>query len=264
LTLNVRRGEILGLLGPNGSGKTTTIRAIFGMVPYEGEIRNYATSVGWMPQNSPLYLNLSVEENLRFFASLYGIEDERRVEEMLKLVQLERYRKRLVKNLSGGMRQRAMLACAMLHDPELLVLDEPTAGVDPPLRVSFWEQFEKLREEGKTILVTMHYMDEAERCERLVLIRNGSKIAEGTPEEIKRRACGDRLLLEVDDALAASRILSDYRSWINGKVVVEVDDAASEAPKIIEMLSRAGVKVFRVEIRRCTLEEAFMRLMEHA
>lgn len=264
LTLNVRRGEILGLLGPNGSGKTTTIRAIFGMVPYEGEIRNYATSVDWMPQNSPLYLNLSVEENLRFFASLYGIEDERRVEEMLKLVQLERYRKRLVKNLSGGMRQRAMLACAMLHDPELLVLDEPTAGVDPPLRVSFWEQFEKLREEGKTILVTTHYMDEAERCERLVLIRNGSKIAEGTPEEIKRRACGDRLLLEVDDALAASRILSDYRSWINGKVVVEVGDAASEAPKIIEMLSRAGVKVFRVEIRRCTLEEAFMRLMEHA
>lgn len=132
------------------------------------------------------------------------------------------------------------------------------------MRVSFWEQFEKLREEGKTILVTTHYMDEAERCERLVLIRNGSKIAEGTPEEIKRRACGDRLLLEVDDALAASRILSDYRSWINGKVVVEVDDAASEAPKIIEMLSRAGVKVFRVEIRRCTLEEAFMRLMEHA
>ncbi|MET1124559.1 MAG: ABC transporter ATP-binding protein [Archaeoglobaceae archaeon] len=262
LTLHVKRGEILGLLGPNGSGKTTTIRAIFGMVPYEGKIRSYAASVGWMPQNSPLYLNLTVEENLRFFASLHGIRDERRVEEMLKLVQLEKYRRRLVKNLSGGMKQRAMLACSMLHDPELLILDEPTAGVDPPLRASFWEQFERLREEGKTILVTTHYMDEAERCERLVLIRNGEKIAEGKPEEIKRRAGADRVVLEVDNARRAAEILSDYRTSTNGRVVVEVDDAAAEVPRIIEMLSRAGVKVLRAEVRRCTLEEAFMRFME--
>ncbi len=160
------------------------------------------------------------------------------------------------------MRQRAMLACAMLHDPELLILDEPTAGVDPPLRASFWEQFERLKEEGKTILVTTHYMDEAERCERLVLIRNGVKIAEGKPEEIKRRAGGDRVVLEVEDIRGAAEALSGYKTSVNGKVVVEVEDATAEAPRVIEKLSRAGIKVFRAEIRRCTLEEAFMRLME--
>ncbi len=115
------------------------------------------------------------------------------------------------------MRQRAMLACAMLHDPELLILDEPTAGVDPPLRASFWEQFERLKEEGKTILVTTHYMDEAERCERLVLIRNGVKIAEGKPEEIKRRAGGDRVVLEVEDIRGAAEALSGYKTSVNGK-----------------------------------------------
>lgn len=259
LTMSVKRGEILGLLGPNGSGKTTTIRAIFGMVPYEGEIRNYSRSTGWMPQNFSLYLNLTIEENLRFFASLYGIKDERRIEEMLRLVQLENYRKRLVKNLSGGMRQRAMLACAMLHDPDLLILDEPTAGVDPPLRLSFWEQFEKLRDEGKTILVTTHYMDEAERCERLVLMRNGEKIAEGTPKEIKRKAGGDKVILHVDNAEKAAELVGGKNE--NGWIVVDVEEASVAIPELIKRLEMHGFKVFKAEIGRITLEDAFIRLM---
>jgi len=259
LTMSVKRGEILGLLGPNGSGKTTTIRAIFGMVPYEGEIRNYSRSTGWMPQNFSLYLNLTIEENLRFFASLYGIKDEKRIEEMLRLVQLENYRKRLVKNLSGGMRQRAMLACAMLHDPDLLILDEPTAGVDPPLRLSFWEQFEKLKEEGKTILVTTHYMDEAERCERLVLMRNGEKIAEGTPKEIKRKAGGDKVILHVDNAEKAAELVGGKNE--NGRIVVDVEEASVAIPELIKRLEMHGFKVFKAEIGRITLEDAFIRLM---
>jgi ABC-2 type transport system ATP-binding protein len=147
------------LLGPNG-GKTTTIKAIFNVVPYEGKIRifNERSSIGWIPQNSPLYLNLTVEENLRFFASIYGVKKkaEERIEELLSLIELTDYRKRLVKNLSGGMKQRLMLACSMVHNPDLLILDEPTAGVDPPLRKSFWEYFEEMNREGKTILVTTH------------------------------------------------------------------------------------------------------------
>ena len=209
LNLKVKRGEILGLLGPNGAGKTTTIRAIFGMVPYEGKIRINASSIGWMPQNSPLYLNLTVEENLGFFASLHGVRDESRIEELLKLVNLYDFRKRLVRNLSGGMKQRAMLACAMIHDPDLLILDEPTAGVDPPLRKAFWEYFRELNREGKTILVTTHYMDEAENCDRIVLMRNGEKIAEGNPEDIKRMALGGEVIkLKVDDRERAFRVLS--------------------------------------------------------
>jgi ABC-2 type transport system ATP-binding protein len=264
LNLSVKRGEILGLLGPNGAGKTTTIRAIFGMVPYEGEIRNYASSVGWMPQHSPLYLNLTVEENLRFFASLHGLKNPKeRVEEMLRLVQLEESRNRLVRNLSGGMKQRAMLACAMIHDPELLILDEPTAGVDPPLRMNFWEHFQRLKDAGKTILVTTHYMDEAERCERIVMMRAGEKIAEGSPEEIKRFAGEETVMLWVEDMKGSFRILSKYYDVsLNGQISISVKDAPSELPKIISILEKAGIKVLKSEIKRPSLEDVFLRLME--
>jgi len=265
LSLKVKRGEILGLLGPNGAGKTTTIRAIFGMVPYEGKIRINASSIGWMPQNSPLYLNLTVEENLRFFASLHGVRDESRIEELLKLVNLYNFRKRLVRNLSGGMKQRAMLACAMIHDPDLLILDEPTAGVDPPLRRAFWEYFRELNREGKTILVTTHYMDEAENCDRIVLMRNGEKIAEGKPEDIKRMALGGEVVkLKVDDYERAFRVLSSegYEVMMNEWVLVRVEKASKEIPNVSEILRKKGVKIEEVDVVRATLEEAFLRLVK--
>jgi len=265
-SLNVKRGEILGLLGPNGAGKTTTIRAIFGMVPYEGKIEIYADSIGWMPQNSPLYLNLTVEENMRFFASLHGIRNaEQRIEELLKLVNLYDFRKRLVRNLSGGMKQRAMLACAMIHDPDLLILDEPTAGVDPPLRKAFWEHFEELNAEGKTILVTTHYMDEAENCDRIVPMRNGTKMAEGSPDEVKRTALGGEIVrIKVDDRQRAFRLLSSagYEVVVDEWVAVKTVVASPEVPRVVEILKAGGIEVKEVEIVRATLEEAFLRLVE--
>lgn len=265
-SLRVKRGEIFGLLGPNGAGKTTTIRAIFGMVPYEGKIEVYADSIGWMPQNSPLYLNLTVEENMKFFASLHGVKEaKQRIEELLKLVDLYEFRNRLVKNLSGGMRQRAMLACAMIHDPDLLILDEPTAGVDPPLRKTFWEYFERLNAEGKTILVTTHYMDEAEKCDRIVLMRNGEKIAEGSPEDVKRKAIGGEIIkVKVDDKRKAAKLLSSlgYEVEVDDSIAVKTTLASREISKVVEVLRREGVEVEEVEIVKASLEEAFLKLVE--
>ena len=216
--------------------------------------------IGWMPQNSPLYLNLTVEENLRFFASIYGVERSKideRVNELLRLVELEKFRNRLVKNLSGGMKQRLMLACSMVHDPELLILDEPTAGVDPPLRRTFWEHFSKLNEEGKTILVTTHYMDEAENCRRLILMRNGTKIVEGKPDEIKRIALGGEIVeLQTSNDMKSAKVLKD-----RGVLHVIVDDVAKSVPTVIEELKKEGIAVFRAETKRLTLEDAFMRLI---
>jgi ABC-2 type transport system ATP-binding protein len=196
ITLRVRQGEIYGLLGPNGSGKTTLIRAIVGLVaPDSGNVSvlghrmpdlNILSSVGYMTQAAALYPDLSVEENLRFFAAISGADGN--VSEVLKTVELEARRKSVVSTLSGGMRQRCSLACALVHRPRLLLLDEPTVGVDPQLRVQFWEHFRDMAAAGTTILVSSHVMDEAERCQRLGLIRFGKLLGEGSPAEVRAAA----------------------------------------------------------------------------
>ncbi len=202
VTLRVRRGEIYGLLGPNGAGKTTLIRALVGLLethagtvvvlgqrmPNVGVLNH----VGYMTQQAALYPGLSVEENVRFFAAINGAEEG--VKEALELVQLYERRGSVVATLSGGMRQRCSLACALVHKPQLLLLDEPTVGVDPQLRVQFWEEFRRMAEGGTTIIVSSHVMDEAERCQRLGLIQFGRLLAEGTPSEI--RALGGSQNLE--------------------------------------------------------------------
>ena len=196
ITLRVRQGEIYGLLGPNGSGKTTLIRAVVGLVaPDSGSVTvlghrmpdlNILSSVGYMTQAAALYPDISVEENLRFFAAISGADGN--VDEVLRVVELEQRRKSVVATLSGGMRQRCSLACALVHRPRLLLLDEPTVGVDPQLRVQFWEHFREMAAAGTTILVSSHVMDEAERCQRLGLIRFGKLLAEGTPNEVRAAA----------------------------------------------------------------------------
>jgi ABC-2 type transport system ATP-binding protein len=196
LTLRVRPGEIYGLLGPNGSGKTTLIRAIVGLVaPDSGTVTvlgrripdlDILAKVGYMTQQAALYPDLSVEENLRFFAAISGADGN--VTEVLKTVELDERRKSVVSTLSGGMRQRCSLACALVHRPKLLLLDEPTVGVDPQLRVQFWEHFREMAAAGTTILVSSHVMDEAERCQRLGLIRFGKLLTEGTPAEVRATA----------------------------------------------------------------------------
>jgi ABC-2 type transport system ATP-binding protein len=196
VTMRIRRGEIYGLLGPNGAGKTTLIRMIVGIVGAQAgtvtvlgqRMPNVAVlrHIGYMTQAAALYPGLSVEENVGFFAAINGAEEG--VKDALQLVELYERRGSVVSTLSGGMRQRCSLACALVHKPELLLLDEPTVGVDPQLRVQFWEGFRRMAEAGTTIIVSSHVMDEAERCQRLGLIQYGRLLAEGSPNEVRTMA----------------------------------------------------------------------------
>jgi ABC-2 type transport system ATP-binding protein len=197
LSIQVPRGEICGFLGANGSGKTTTIRMLCGLLePDEGqgrclghdirsEARRIKLRVGYMTQRFGLYEDLSIEENLDFVARAYGMSDRRRlVNDSLQRLGLEGRRAQLAGQLSGGWKQRLALAACMLHAPDLLLLDEPTAGVDPKARRDFWQQIHGLAAQGLTVLVSTHYMDEAERCHRLVYISHGRMLAAGTAEEV--------------------------------------------------------------------------------
>jgi len=201
VTLRVRRGEVYGLLGPNGAGKTTLIRSLVGLVaPEAGTVSvlgqrmpqlGVLAHIGYMTQQAALYPDLSAEENVHFFGAIYGRVDG--VRDALELVDLWDRRKSVVSTLSGGMRTRCSLACALVHKPDLLLLDEPTVGVDPQLRVQLWDRFRKMAAAGTTIVVSSHVMDEAERCDRLGLIRFGKLLAEGSVAEIKAKAGVDRL-----------------------------------------------------------------------
>jgi ABC-2 type transport system ATP-binding protein len=201
VSLKVRRGEIYGLLGPNGAGKTTLIRMLVGLLAAQaGTVTvlgrrmpdiNVLRNVGYMTQQAALYPGLSVEENVRFFAAINGVEDG--VKEAIEMVDLYQRRASEVSTLSGGMRQRCSLACALVHRPQLLLLDEPTVGVDPQLRAQFWADFRRMADSGTTIIVSSHVMDEAERCQRLGLIQYGKVLAEGTPGEIRGLAGSSNL-----------------------------------------------------------------------
>jgi ABC-2 type transport system ATP-binding protein len=199
INVSIYEGEIYGLLGPNGSGKTTLIRCLAGLVrPDAGHLAVFgvgprvavsAGRVGYMTQAPALYGELTVDENLRFFAALQGVADvDRRIEESLRTVDLLDRRRSVVGTLSGGMRTRVSLASTLLHGPRLLLLDEPTVGVDPVLRRDFWSHFRGLAAEGVTILVSSHVMDEAARCDRLGLIRRGVVLAEGSASDLVARA----------------------------------------------------------------------------
>ncbi len=205
-SLGVRAGEIYGLLGPNGAGKTTLIRSLVGLVAGDrGTVevlgrrlpdRAVLAEIGYMPQSPALYADLSVEENVGFFAAihgLYGGAARPRITEVLQLVDLADRRRSVVTTLSGGMRQRLSLACALVHRPRLLLLDEPTVGVDPQLRAELWQRFSEMSEQGVTIVVSSHVMDEAERCRRLGLLRFGRLLAEGSADELRRLAGVARL-----------------------------------------------------------------------
>lgn len=212
VTLRVRKGEIYGLLGPNGAGKTTLIRLIVGLLEaHAGTVTVLGhrmpnvpvlRHIGYMTQAAALYPALSVDENVRFFAAINGAEDG--VKDALELVQLWDRRASVVSTLSGGMRTRCSLACAIVHRPELLLLDEPTVGVDPELRVQLWEDFRRMAAAGTTIIVSSHVMDEADRCQRLGFIQYGRLIDEGSPAEIRAKA-GTQNLEEAFLTLAGRR-----------------------------------------------------------
>ena len=199
VSFDVRAGETFGLIGPNGSGKTTLIRVLLGMVkPTSGEAlvlgwrvpdRRVASQIGYMTQASALYSDLSVRENLAFFGALYGLRGKaltQRIAETLTLVDLADRRDSPVGLLSGGMRQRVSLAVGLIHRPRLLFLDEPTVGIDPELRLQFWDYFAQLNQQGVTILVSTHHLDEARRCHRLALLRFGKLLALDAPDTLLR------------------------------------------------------------------------------
>jgi ABC-2 type transport system ATP-binding protein len=245
VSFEVRVSEIFGVLGPNGAGKSTTIRMLCGILdPSSGEgtvvgfdIRRDAERIkqriGYMTQRFSLYEDLSVEENLTFYAGIYGVPRARRrarVERVLEGAGLGARRKQIAGTLSGGWKQRVALASATIHEPPLIFLDEPTAGVDPVSRRDFWEQIHRIAHEGTTVLLTTHYMDEAERCHRLAFIFGGTLLDIGTPDEIVQRRNLRGVELETADARRAAELLRQER---------DVDEVAHYG-NVLRLVTRGG------------------------
>lgn len=290
LNLQVRKGEIFGFIGPNGAGKTTAIRMICGVLsPSTGTaiidgidvVKNpeeVKQRIGYMAQNFILYGDLTAYENLDFYGTIYGLSQsqrKQRIKELLNLTQLQDFENYLANELSGGMRNRLSLANALLHDPEILILDEPTAGIDPPLRRTFWRFFRELNAKGTTILVTTHYLDEAEHCDRLGLISNGKLIAEGTPTEIVRKVHnGDLVQVTVRESEQDLRNILVHVDEIKEILFFRdiephgclthfiVEDADSDLPKIQKLLYSKNIDVLTAGKVSISMEDAFIKLME--
>jgi ABC-2 type transport system ATP-binding protein len=283
VSLEVRRGEIFGFLGPNGAGKSTTIRMLCGLLtPSEGTARvggfDVATepeaikrSIGYMSQKFSLYDDLEVGENIDFFSGIYGVPEDRRAarrDYVLKMSGLEERRHSMTRLLAGGWKQRLALGCAILHEPPILFLDEPTSGVDPIARRDFWELIYQLSEAGHTIFVSTHYMDEAEYCHRLALMYRGKIIALGAPAELKRSLTGHHLLaLETSDPRGALKALDGFDgvrdvAVFGGGLHVTVDNADAAVPQIRERLGSLEIEVHSLESIEPSMEDVFVAMIE--
>jgi ABC-2 type transport system ATP-binding protein len=283
LDVEVSAGTILGLIGPSGCGKTTTVRLLTGVYTAdEGDVvvlgdnpsqlpTSERTAIGYLPQTPVLFDDLSLWENLNFHASLNGVPWRRRhrLEDVLSLVDLRGEERKLVRNASGGMRRRLALAATLVHDPPLLVLDEPTAGIDPLLRRQIWDHFRRLRDLGRTLVVTTQHVNEAAHCDLIVLLDEGSVISVGTPEELRRMAFGgdviaftlrhvvdDRALAVLREAQCrSSQTVDPYR------LRVVVDQAASGLPDLLHRFEEAGVEVEESSEVPVDWDEAFIALV---
>ena len=281
ISLEAHRGEVVGFLGPNGAGKSTTIRMLCGLLrPTAGQaiVAGYDVArepehvrqrIGYMSQKFSLYNDLRVIENIRFFASLYDVPPSTLKEReawVLDMAGLSGRESTLTGTLPSGWKQRLALGCAVLHRPPILFLDEPTSGVDPISRRQFWELIHSMAADGVTVLVTTHYMDEAEYCNRLVLIFQGRIVASGSPTELKQRAMsGELLLVECEplgvalDLLQQTPDVSDVAVFGNALHVV-VPDAKVAIPRIRTALSQHGARVTKMEPIRPSLEDVFVSL----
>ncbi len=279
VTFNVRKASIFGFLGPNGAGKTTTIRMLLGLLhPTKGtatilgydvvhEVRAMRQHIGYMSQKFSLYADLTVEENLDFYGHVYGLHNEalaRRKAFALEMAGLRKQARTLTHNLAGGWKQRLALGCAILHEPELLFLDEPTAGVDPISRRAFWDLLYDLSTRGTTIFVTTHYMDEAERCQDLAFILSGQVIAQGSPQEIKRsKMQGQVLEIDCADSRRALRLLRELAGFdevalYGARIHIVAPDAVQRIPEVREHLQNAGVQVRNIDEVLPSLEDVFI------
>jgi ABC-2 type transport system ATP-binding protein len=283
VTLDVSRGEIFGFLGPNGAGKSTTIRMLCGLLaPTSGSASvgglDIATQseaikrqIGYMSQKFSLYDDLRVEENIDFFSGIYDVPADKRAgrkDYVLKMAGLEDRRKSETRLLPGGLKQRLALGCAILHEPPILFLDEPTSGVDPIARRNFWDLIYQLSAAGQTIFVSTHYMDEAEYCHRLALMYRGKVIALGTPPELKQSLQKRQILhLEVSDVLGSMQQLEKIEgvsdvAVFGGGLHVTTEDASSAIPKIRSALEAAGITVSELEQILPSMEDVFVAMIE--
>ena len=289
LNLGLSEGAIMGIIGPSGCGKTTTIRLLNGVLkPTSGEVRVFAkkpyefssvdkTRIGYIPQQFILYPNLSVQENMHFLGGIYGMpagERNARMQSLLQFVDLQEARKRLGRKLSGGMQRRLMLAGALFHDPDLLIADEPTAGIDPILRARIWENFRELRRQGKTLLVTTQYVGEAAYCDLVAVMRKGRLIAVDTPKGLQHQAMGGeaihlqvqekqrdecRRFLELLPQVSRVDVLKDEP----GGMHVLVEDSGREIPGLLAILRvELGVTPILVEPHLPAFDEVFVRLIQ--
>jgi ABC-type multidrug transport system, ATPase component len=277
INFDVRQGEVVGYLGPNGSGKTTTIRMLLGLLePSDGkatvlgfdafkqseEVRRRA---GYMSQKFAIYDDLTVLENLTFYGGVYGITDKARIKRTLELVGLTGHDSKLTRTLSAGWRQRLALGIALVHEPKLLFLDEPTSGVDPTARRAFWDLIYELAERGVTILVTTHYMDEAEYCERVGIMRDGKLLAMDTPLKLKQTIIpGDvwEVYAEpLQDGLAIlPNVKGVLRIGLAGDHLRTITEKGMEKNTLLNALNEKGVNVKDIVVGEPTLEDVFISL----
>jgi ABC-2 type transport system ATP-binding protein len=286
VTFKIPRGKIFGFIGPSGSGKTTTVRLLTGVyTPTAGEAtvlgdnpvhfkRETRARIGYMPQLSVLYRDLSVWENLNFAASIYGISLNRsqRLVELLDFVELSEHRRKLVRDLSGGMRRRLSLAATLVHDPELIYLDEPTAGVDPVLRRKFWDHFKELQNQGRTLFITTQYVSEAAYCDLVGVLADGRLQALDTPGGLRRRAFGgDVVDLYLDESIDSHCLeLLQKQSFFHGHLSrlgvnglrVIVDEANTAIPQILNWCEEQDMTVKSVEKYLPPFDDVFVELIK--
>lgn len=286
LDLDVPEGSIFGFVGPSGSGKTTAVRMLAGIdEPTQGEVtvlgcptthfdRDLRARIGYMPQRSVQFPNLSVQENLHFVASLYGLPLRRRdaITAALEQTELTEHRRKMVRQLSGGMQRRLALSAALIHRPELLFFDEPTAGIDPVLRRTIWERFEALRDEGCTLFVTTQYVSEAAYCERVALLAEGRIIAEDTPAGLRRRALGGDVIL-LSPARSVEEPTVGHLREVEGVREVErvgaafdlrlvVDDADRRLPQLQDWSGQQALEIDAMNQQEVPFDDVF-RLLVH-
>lgn len=287
IDLDISRGEIVSVVGPSGAGKTTTIRMLLGLYePSRGSVEVFGMSpgsfsriererIGYLPQQFLLYEDLTVRENILFSAGMYGLgprERRKRAKRLLDQLDLSDARDRLARDISGGMQRRVALAATLIHQPDLIVLDEPTAGIDPVLREAIWEMFEELRQDGATLLVTTQYITETERGDRILLLNGGSIVASGTPAELREEVSGGEIVRlttgksypDLADALAG---LDDVRTVTQieaDEFEITVESANTAIPQLLEEINLRGYQIEEITAVQLSLDKVFVELVQRS
>ena len=286
ITLDIPRGAIFGFIGPSGCGKTTTVRCMIGNYrPTEGVVKVFGQTpeafnrdqrkrIGYMPQLFILYPELSIWDNLNFAASIYGYPFKRkeRLLELLDLVELSGHEKKLVRDISGGMQRRLSLATTLIHDPELIFLDEPTAGIDPVLRRKFWDYFRQLRDDGHTLFVTTQYVGEAAYCDYVGVMAQGRLLMVETPSDLRYKAMGgDIVRFHAASALSSKQIellrslpfvRGDLRFMDALSLQLAVDDASTAIPDLLHWSEQQGIDIEAISEHVPPFDDVFVRLMQ--